>query len=262
MTTIFRSLRILSLLTIVGGPLAAQVPSPLTFGDGRRAQATRQELEAALAEIEQVIASRGYSSRIREARLQEAELIRERLAEGDIQVGDQITLTVLDQPQFTGTFLIGPGRVLSLPGIPDISMRGVLRAEAQVHLTEQLRRQLRDPRVQVQTFIRLTISGTVARPGFYQVPADVMPTDAIMAAAGGFAGNSDPNRTTVRRQGREIWSRESFQDAVIRGMTLDQMNLRTGDEILVKAPPGRALPTVLSVVGGAASLTFLLSRVF
>jgi len=195
-----RHLLSLILLATLGLPSAgwAQGLTPITYGDGRRAQATRSELEATLVEIDKIVTSPGYSARLRDARRREAELIRERLEGGDLQVGDAIILTVLGEPQFSNTFLIGPGRVLSLPGMPDIPLRGVLRSEAQSHMTEALSKQLRDPQVQVQTNIRLTFTGAVARPGFYQVPADIMPTDAIMTVAGGFAGGADPNRTIIR----------------------------------------------------------------
>jgi protein involved in polysaccharide export with SLBB domain len=240
----------------------AAAQQPVTYGDGRRAQATRAELEASLQEIAQIMASPGYSARLRENRRREAELIRERLEEGDLQVGDQINLTVVGEDAFTGTFLIGSGRVLSLPGVPDIPLRGVLRSEAQAYLTEQLRRQLRDPRLQVRTNIRLTFTGAVGRPGFYQVPADIMATDAVMSAAAGFAGGGDPNRMLVRRQGREIWNKEAFQDAILRGMTLDQMNLRTGDEIVVEARPRAAFGTIMAGIGALSSVAYLLVRLF
>ncbi|MCL4865685.1 MAG: polysaccharide biosynthesis/export family protein [Gemmatimonadales bacterium] len=255
----------LLLLLLAAGALPArveaQIPTPITYGDGRRAQATREELQATLAEIEKIVSSPGYSARMRDARRREAELIRERLDTGDLQVGDAIILTVLGEPQFSNTFLIGPGRVLSLPGMPDIPLRGVLRSEAQGYMTEALSKQLRDPQVQVQTNIRLTFTGAVARAGYYQVPADIMPTDAIMTVAGGFAGGADPNRTIIRRQGREIWSREAFQDALLRGMTLDQLNLRTNDEIVVQASGKTSWQAVVGVLGAVSSVTWLFLRV-
>ncbi|MDZ4673929.1 MAG: polysaccharide biosynthesis/export family protein [Gemmatimonadota bacterium] len=254
-------LLLLAALALLPPALSAQ--TPVTYGDGRRAQATRAELEETLLEIGKIVNSPGYSARMRDARRREAELIRERLDNGDLQVGDAILLTVLGEPQFNGTtpLTIGPGRVLSLPGMPDISLVGVLRSEAEDHITTALSRQLRDPQVQVQTNIRLIFSGAVGKTGFYQVPADIMPTDAIMTVAGGFAGGADPNRTVIRRQGREIWSREAFQDALLRGMTLDQLNLRTNDEIVVQVAGKTSWQTVAGVLGGLSSLTFILLRV-
>lgn len=255
------ALLLVASLTLLPAALGAQ--TPVTYGDGRRAQATRAELEATLQEIDKIVSSPGYSARMRDARRREAELIRDRLENGDLQVGDAIMLTVLGEPQFSGTtpITIGPGRVLSLPGMPDISLVGVLRSEAEDHITKALSRQLRDPQVQVQTNVRLIFSGAVAKPGFYQVPADIMPTDAIMTVAGGFGGGADPNRTIIRRQGREIWSRDAFQDALLRGMTLDQLNLRTNDEIVVQVAPKTSWQTVAGVLGGISSATWLLLRI-
>jgi polysaccharide export outer membrane protein len=118
------------------------------------------------------------------AKRREGQLIRERLTEGDLQVGDQVAITVLNEAALSGTFAIGAGRVLTLPGLPDIPVRGILRSETEDYLTGQLKRFVRDPSVRVLTSIRMSIMGAVGRPGFYQVPADVLVSDAIMLAAG------------------------------------------------------------------------------
>ena len=200
--------------------------------DTRRAQATRPELQASLGRIDSILASPGYSSRIRDAKKREAALIRDRITEGDLQVGDQVILTVQGEQAFTGTFLVGAGRSLSLPGTPDIPLRGILRSEAQDYITEQLKRYVRDPSVRVQTLIRMGILGAVGKQGFYQVPADVLVSDAIMVA-GGPAGNADPNRTVIKRGGNVILTEEDVRGAIVSGATLDQLNLRAGDEISV-----------------------------
>jgi protein involved in polysaccharide export with SLBB domain len=111
-------------------------------------------------------------------------------------------------------------------------LRGILRSEAQDYITEELKRYVRDPSVRVQTLIRMGILGAVGKQGFYQVPADVLVSDAIMIA-GGPAGNADPNRTVIRRGGNVILTEEDVRGAIVNGATLDQLNLRAGDEISV-----------------------------
>lgn len=266
-----RSVTASRLLTVLGlglgvpAPAWGQVPSPPPAEarmDIRRAQAARPELEANLLQIDSILGSPGYSGRIREAKRREKVLIQQRLSEGDLQVGDALALTVLGEAGLTGTFVIGAGQILSLPGLEPIPMRGVLRSEAEAHLTQQLQRYLRDPSVRVQTSIRLSILGAVGKQGFYQIPADVMMSDAIMAA-GGPAGGADPNRTVVRRAGTLLLTEEEIAAALVRGATLDQLNLRAGDEITVdtKLAGRRSTFSVVSLVSVLTTTLFLASRV-
>lgn len=266
-STLNRFLRAVGVAVVVGFtavPVQAQVPGvPDSRLDTRRAQATRPELLASLAQIDTILNSPGFSSRIREAKRREATLIRERLTEGDLQVGDQIVLTMVGEEQFSDTFTVGSGRVLSPAGIPDIPLRGILRSEAEAYLTEQFSRYVRDPRVRVAALIRMGILGAVGSQGFYQVPADRLVSDAIMQA-GGLAAGADPGRTFVRRGSTTLLTQDQVQDAIIRGATLDQLNLRAGDEIVVdlKATQrGRTLG-VLGVLSLATSVALLLTRLF
>lgn len=255
---------LLACLTVFAGPLLAQVPQGQDPRlNTRRAQATRAELQASLAQIDTILQSPGYSSRLRDLKRREALLIRERLVEGDIQVGDQIVLTVIGEEAYSQTFTVSAGRMLSLPGIPEIPLRGILRSEAQDFLTQQLGRYIRDPQVRVEALIRMGILGAVGRQGFYQVPADQLVSDAIMLA-GGLIAAADPNKTVVRRGTVTILESEDVQEAIIAGATLDQLNLRAGDEIVVDpkfARRGRTL-SIIGLVSLATSVTFLLTRLF
>lgn len=230
-------------------------------GDTRRVQATRPELEALLVEIDQILNSPGYSGRLRAAKRSEAELVRQRLTEGDLQVGDQLNLFVTNEPNFSKTFVVAAGRVLVLPGLPEIPLRGVLRSELQAHLTEKLKAYIREPEVRAETLIRLSIFGAVRGPGFYQVPAINLAGDAIMAA-GGPANNADPSKTVIRRAGVEIWTRDAFQEALIQGLTLDQLNLRAGDELFIGERSRTGLLTIVPVVTALGSVAFLITRIF
>lgn len=225
------------LLTLLGAtgivPLRAQV-TPVSDArlDTRRAQATRAELQTNLLQIDSILGSPGYSSRIREAKRREAGLIRQRLIDGDLLVGDQLVLTVVGESGLTDTFTVSSGQVLILPGVTEIPLRGVLRSEAQEHLTRELGKVLRNPSIRVEALIRLSILGAVGRQGFYQIPADLLVSDAIMAA-GGPGPSADPNKTIVRRGGTVLLAQEEVREAIVRGNTLDQLNLRAGDEIVV-----------------------------
>src|SRR6185369_13358530 len=114
------------------------------------AVATRAELQASLAQLEQYIASSGYSGRLRADKRREAAMIRARLEDGDLQVGDQVDLSVVGETTLTAIFPVTTGRVLSLPGIPEIPLKGVLRSEDKDYLTTQIGKYLREPQVRVR----------------------------------------------------------------------------------------------------------------
>lgn len=240
-------------------PIAAQLPTSQS-ADARRAQASRAELDSSLAQLDAIIASPGYSGSLRASKRREAQLIRQRLTDGDMQVGDQIILSVTNEKDYTGAFVVGTGRTLVLPNIPAIELKGVLRSEVQAYLTQQLTRYIKNPEVRAQATVRLNIFGAVQRPGFYQVPADVLAGDALMTAAGGPSGNADPNQITIKRSGVEIWSSAAFADALARGLTIDQLSLRAGDEITVGQKPKGTVTTGIAAIGVASTVVFLLNR--
>lgn len=224
----------------VWGLLAALFLSAPTAGGaqvsddypGRRPIATRAELEAALAEAERVANSDGFSSGYRESKRTEASLIRERLTEGDFQVGDQVNITMQggDTLSTGGQIAVGPGRVLTLPGLPDIPLRGVLRSEIQQYLEREVARYIRNPQIKARALIRLSVLGGVGRPGFYQLEAEMLLSDAL-TAAGGISNTTELAKSEIKRNEERIVDGEMFQTAINDGRSLDQLNLRAGDVI-------------------------------
>lgn len=205
----------------------------------RRPQATRAELEASLVEIEKIIGPNSiYGESIKQQKQAEAVMIRSRLRDGDFQVGDQLTLTLSvpttpNGPPITNLVVaVGPDQMLQLPDLPVIPLRGVLRSEIKDYLTEYLGRLFRDQSVLVVPTIRLTILGGIGSPGFYQIPADTPLPDAIMLA-GGITGGTELNKTVIKRAEEELWSEEEMARAITAATTLDQLNLRSGDELIV-----------------------------
>ena len=200
--------------------------------DARRPLVTRADLQAALDQADQIAGSEAYSFAFKEEKRAEAAVIRERLLEGDFYVGDQLNIAMIGDSGTSGTQTVQFGRVLSIRGLPDIPMRGVLRSEAQDYLTTQISRFLKDPQVKVRPLIRLTVLGGIKNPGFYQLDADQLVSDALMTA-GGIGNGTDFKSSKVRRGDIDIIDGETFAKAITDGRTLDQLNLRAGDEIEV-----------------------------
>jgi hypothetical protein len=232
--------------------------------DARRPIATRAQLQQTLEETEALSTSDAYSPAFREEKRQEAALLRERLLEGDFYVGDQIAISMVGDSGINGVKLVGPGRMLSLPGLPDIPVRGVLRSEIEAYLTEQIGRFVRDPQIKARANIRLTFMGGIGKPGFYQMDADVILSDALMQA-GGIGNQTVLKDSKITRGSDVIMDGAAFAKAVTDGVNLDQLNLRAGDVIEVGEKNKTDLFTTLRTVAIIPALivsTYGLGKLF
>jgi polysaccharide biosynthesis/export protein len=219
--------------------------------DPGRVQVTRADLQAMLQRLDQAASSPSYSKPVREKAQHEAQMIRQRLAEGDFRVGDQIMLIVEGEEALSDTFPVRDGRVVRLPTIGDITLNGVLRAELEEHMHASIAKYVRNPVVRAKPLIRLSMLGEVTKPGFYVMPTDILVSDALMLA-GGPTATAKVAKVRIERDGEPIWAAEALQEALAEGRTLDQLNLRAGDQVVVPKTNGsilaRAAPVVLALV--------------
>jgi protein involved in polysaccharide export with SLBB domain len=190
----------------------------------------------------------------------EAAAAKERLANGDFQVGDRIALSVAGETALTDTFTVREGQILRLPQIPDIPLHGVLRSEIQDTLTHVIARYIKEPDVHATALIRIAVLGEVQHPGYYSVPADALLSD-VLTRAGGATPNSNLNKATIRRNGLQLLNQGIVSGALANGQTIDQLNLRPGDEIMVPVhTPGSALSAIYvigALLGIAVSITII-----
>ncbi len=248
----------LALVLLPAGTAAAQ-----QGWDPTGVQLTRPELQELLRRYEETASSSTYSADVRAQARDEAALIRTRLDEGDLRVGDRIQLTVEGHPDLTNEFAVVAGRLLVLPAIGEVSVAGVLRSELQDHLAREIGRFIRDPAVRARSLIRLEVIGAVGAQGFYTIPSDILITDALMQA-GGPATNADLDRIRVERNRQVIWSSDRLRRAMQEGRTLDQLSIRAGDGIIV--PERRAgeswWRTGLMIVTGLGTAFIAAERIF
>lgn len=232
---------------------AASAQQPTTGGQpaGATKSAAHLELEGQLAAAEAA------------GRKTEAASLRRRLTEGDFRPGDRIVLEVSGNLPVNDTLTVREGQHITVPSLPDISLRGVLRPELTDYLTTQLSRYVRDPIVRATALTRVSVTGAVARPGFYAVPADILLGDAVMQA-GGPLPNADMQRTVVRRGTAEVLSSAAVQRALRDGSTLSQVGLMAGDEIKVGEKTHRNWTNMILVTTGLITsivgLIYLIQR--
>lgn len=156
---------------------------------------------------------------------------------GTLQVGDRVWLHVEGEGQLSDTFTVTEGLVITLPVIGDIALSGVLRARIEEHLTRELARYVKNPVIRARALVRIAIEGEVARPGFYPVPTDLVLADAIMLA-GGATPDGRISDMRIERGRRRLFKPADLERVMARGLTLDQLDLRAGDRIVVPARGG------------------------
>jgi anti-sigma28 factor (negative regulator of flagellin synthesis) len=227
---------LLIIVTLVVGALGAS-PSPAraqaaaAARDSTHASPTRAQLEARLAQAEREAQS-ATSADARAEKSADVDRIRARLRDGDFQVGDRIAILIRGDTLLGDTVTVRAGRVVQLRNLPDISLQGVLHSELNSYLTKQIGLYVKHPEVQATALVHLAVLGPVGRPGFYSVPIDMTLTDLIMLAGGPGQG-SNIDKTEVKRNNRVAYKASAVRTALATGMTLDQMNLRAGDQIVV-----------------------------
>jgi protein involved in polysaccharide export with SLBB domain len=222
-------------VTIASTPSAA-------FGQSAAGLLTsRDQLNAAITQAEQ---SRNPL---------QAAALRQRLRDGDFQIGDRIVLTVVSDAPHTDTLLVRAGRNIDLPGNTVLPLAGVLRSELKDLVTAEVLKYVKAQEVDVTPLTRIAVLGEVARPGYFAFRSDVPITDAIMLAGGPTAA-ADIERTVVKRASREYRSADETRQAVAMGLTLDQLGLRAGDELVVGRQRQSISPFITTVVGMSASI--------
>ncbi|HET6680145.1 MAG TPA: SLBB domain-containing protein [Gemmatimonadaceae bacterium] len=235
----------------------------LTSGPVSRSLASREDLEQA-AENADLLARQAKDGDLRRAKLEEAARIRQRLQEGDFQAGHRIFLSVYGDSVLSDTFTVRGDRQLLLPNVPPISLNGVLDSELESFLTEQLGKYLRDPMVEAQTLLRISITGAVGAPGFYSLPIDVPVSDALMKA-GGPTGTASLQDIVIKRGKDVAIEKETVRDAVRAGLTLSDIGARPGDEMWVPDQSQRSKwltwgRGTIAVLGAIASIAWLTTR--
>lgn len=200
---------------------AAQAQSDARIAD--RGLASREDLTALAANLESAGGDPNTLGRV-----------RHRLTEGDFRPGDRVQIIVQGDTALSQTFTVWPDLSLHLPSptVGSLPLRGVLRSELETTVSTFIRRFIRNPVVRARPMVRLSIQGEVAKAGYYVVPADAELGEAFMVA-GGTTSNANLGKSKVERNGRRVMDSDALQNAMARGMTLDEAGVREGDQIVI-----------------------------
>lgn len=216
----------------VDAQVAAVRVSSTTWG------ASRDEIESAASRYDRLAASTAYGERLRAVARAEAGALRQRLTDGDFQVGDRILLRVEGQVMIDDTVTVMEGRRITVRGIRQVALTGVLRSELEIKLRAELTEVVRNVTLSASPLMRVAVFGSVVRPGYIGVPSSTR-LDQVLMLAGGPVANAAVDNITVVRADTVILDRERIVAAVASGATLDDLGIRNGDQVLVppQGPP-------------------------
>jgi hypothetical protein len=236
-----RSLLVSTAIALGSSELAAQQATSVTPLAQSRQYETREQLTARAAVAE------------RQGRSSEAWLLRSRLERGDFQEGDRIVVVLEGTATTVDTLQVRSGKVLQFPRLGDLALTGVLRSELTEAIRAFLSRYLNSPTIRATPLLPIGVFGTVAAPGYYYTPADVVLRDLVMRA-GGPTGEADMNKAVIRRGTEVIWKAGDVRVALADGLSLDALHLRAGDEISIPQRRSMDTNTIIALVSTSVAL--------
>ena len=101
--------------------------------------------------------------------------------------GDSLQIELLDLPELSGRFSIGPDGTLYLPRLRALYVEGLTVEELREFLTQQFKAYVREPQVYVRPVayrpIRIYVGGEVKRPGYYTLTGVQSTTEDISSSS-------------------------------------------------------------------------------
>jgi polysaccharide export outer membrane protein len=144
--------------------------------------------------------------------------------------GDLVRVNVWGREEYSGQFQVDEEGQLHYPVVGVIQTQGLTVRELRDTLRTGLERLFTNPFVTVTPLFRVAVLGHVRSPGLYTVDPTLSVLD-VVALAGGPASAANMDKLTVYRGGAATVM--SQEDAVMHGQTLQNMGVRSGDEIMV-----------------------------
>ena len=163
----------------------------------------------------------------------EAAAVRRRLTEGDFHVGDRLIVNVEGPVVLDDTVTVLEGVRITIRGIRDVALSGVLRSELTAKLRSDIIEISRNTtRVSARPLLRLAVFGSVTNPGYLSLPPETT-VDQLINAAGGPSGTADMGRVTLERADTVLLTNDAVRTAIAQGRTIEALGLADGDALVV-----------------------------
>jgi polysaccharide export outer membrane protein len=151
-------------------------------------------------------------------------------ADYSLRPGDIVRIVVWGHEDLSGQFQVNEDGALQYPLLGDIDIRGLTVAQLRGRLRSGLENLFTAPFVTITPLFRIAVLGEVRTPGLYTVDPTLSVLD-IVAMAGGPTPSGNLNQIRLLRSGAE--TRVSFEQQMARAQTLQEVGVRSGDEIVV-----------------------------
>ncbi len=143
-----------------------------------------------------------------------------------LKPGDVVRMRIFREPEMSGEFTVNEQGVVTLPRLGDLRLSDWPVDSIRPRLTLRYAEYLRDPVIEITLLRRVAIYGSVLKPGLYPVDPTMTVQDAL-ALAGGASPDGKRDQVELLRGGDRILTDLSA------GTTLDQLRLRSGDQLYV-----------------------------
>lgn len=147
-----------------------------------------------------------------------------------LRPGDILEVRVWGHEEFSGRFQVNENWTIQYLGVGDIEVRSQTITQVRDRIREELGNIFVNPFVTVTPLFRMAVLGHVRNPGLYTVDPTLSVLDAV-ALAGGPSSQGNLAKIRVLRAGTE--AQFDFERETLRGRTLAEIGVRSGDEIVV-----------------------------
>ena len=145
-----------------------------------------------------------------------------------LRPGDILDITVWGQDSFSGRFQIDENGRILYPMLGEIDTRNLTVEQVRDTLRMGLETLFNNPFLTVRPLFRISVLGHVMSPGLYTIDPTLTAID-VVAMAGGPTSSGNLNSIRVLRSDGE--STVDFENRQLRGMTLQEVGVRSGDQI-------------------------------
>lgn len=222
-------------------------------------RATRVELASQLAALESEISAGSLKGDKKEEALRSVADIKDRLENGDFKVGDRFVYTIAVDSVRSDSASVRDGLNVTVMGLPDVSLKGILRSELDIVLTHHVLRYIKNASVRTVFLVQVSVLGAVARPGFYWMSLD-KPLSELITIAGGPAPEANLREVEIKRANRVVLKAKDSRKALEEGLTVEQVDIRSGDQVRIPTKRKINWSQVIQLMFVVSSLLFTAIR--
>jgi len=168
-----------------------------------------------------------------------------------VEPGDRVAIRIWEEEELSGEFLVDQHHRVTIPIVGELDVTGETELSLRERVRQALRREIRNPSIEVLLMKRVRVLGPVVEPGIVYVDGTMSVADAL-ASVGGRGPDARTDYAYLRRGG-ELIRTDLFQDT-----RLSDLSIRTGDEILVPTRSWLDRNSAALISGAAGTLGIII----